>query len=258
MRDRMAWGLGALGLALLVVGGCGVVLGVHLEAAFAAGALAVAAVVVSLALVHAVRHSRLTRSLASRATEGLLGGEVVHHVPGIGPMVAGLLRPQVYCDARIASRLSPDEQRAVLLHERCHQQRRDPLRLLLLQAVETVFGWVPSVGRRTDQARAHLEIRADRYALRHGASPPTIARALLRLGDASPQGVPAFGTVTAQRLEALLDDRVPTRSWRRPAAAIAVLTIATTACLPLLSGSAPHDEVMLAVRCLFGACGAAT
>ena len=222
-----------------------------------AGALTIGAALTSLTLFHALLHRRLTRSLAARATPGSLGGEAVNHVSGVGPMVAGLLRPQVYCDATITTHLGPDEQRAVLLHERCHQQRRDPVRLLLLRALQTVFGWVPGVPGRIDDARARLEIRADRYALRNGATRPHLAAALLRLGAVTPHGVPAFGTVTEQRLQALLDDRPPTRSWRVPAAVFAAGVVAASACVPLLPASAPHDEIMLAARCLFGACGAA-
>lgn len=241
----------------MLTGGCGVLFGLHLEVVLVAMALTVGAALTSLTLLHAVRHRGLTRSLADRATPGSLGGEAVNHVSGVGPMVAGLLRPQVYCDARIAARLGPDEQRAVLLHERCHQQRRDPIRLLLLGAVETVFGWIPAVRGRIDDARANLEIRADRYALRNGATRPHVAAALLRLGDITPHGVAAFGTVTEQRLQALLDDRSPTRSWRAPLSLAAAGVVAASACLPLLPASAPHDEIMLAARCLLGACGAA-
>lgn len=257
MRDRISWAAGALGLVLLLAGGCGVLFGLHLEVVLVAGALTIGAALTSLTLFHALLHRRLTRSLAARATPGSLGGEAVNHVSGVGPMVAGLLRPQVYCDATITTHLGPDEQRAVLLHERCHQQRRDPVRLLLLRALQTVFGWVPGVPGRIDDARARLEIRADRYALRNGATRPQIAAALLRLGGLTPHGAAAFGTVTEQRLQALLDDRSPTRSWRVPVSLAAAGVIAASACLPLLPASAPHDEIMLAARCLFGACGAA-
>ena len=257
MRDRISWGVGALGLVLLLAGGCGVLFGLHLEVVLIAGAMTIGVALTALALLYAVRHGALSRSLAARATQGSLGGEAVNHVAGIGPMVAGLLRPQVYCDATVAARLGPDEQRAVLLHERCHQQRRDPVRLLLLQAFDAVFGWVPTVSDRIDDARAQLEIRADRYALRNGATRPHLAAALLRLGAVTPHGVPALGTVTEQRLQALLDDRPPTRSWRVPAAVFAAGVVAASACVPLLPASAPHDEIMLAARCLFGACGAA-
>lgn len=257
MGDRISWASGALGLVLLLAGGCGILFGLHLEVALFAGALAFVAALTSLTLLYAVRHGALTRSLTDRASRGALAGETVNHVPDLGPMVAGLLRPQVYCDATIATRLRPDEQRAVLLHERCHQQRRDPVRLLLLQAVETVLGWVPAVSDRIDEARAQLEIRADRYALRNGVTRQHLAAALLRLGEIAPDGVPAFGTVTERRLRALLDGepQKTTWSWRVPAALAAVGVVA--ACLALLPASAPHDEGMLAARCLLGAWGAA-
>ena len=124
-------------------------------------------------------------------------------------MVAGLLRPEVYCGEDVHALLSPREQRAVLLHERCHQRRRDPVRLVLLDAVDQTLGWLPMVRRWTIDQRARIEIRADQHALRGGATRQEIAAALLRLGSSGLAPGAGFAGVTQRRLEALLADESP-------------------------------------------------
>lgn len=255
MRRWRGAAASVVAVLILVAGACGVLLGVHIEAVAMPAAALGAGVLTAVTLTRAVRHARLARMLALTSWPGLLAGEPVRTVPGLGPMVAGLLRPQVYCGDDIPARLSPREQQAVLLHERYHQQRRDPVRLVFFEATHRCLGWIPAVQRWVNDARARLEIRADAYALARGASRPDLARALLTLADAAPPAGAGFATVTEQRLAALLGDQPPRRRhpFRSGLLGLALVALMAAACTPLSAAS--HPELSFAARCLAGACG---
>ncbi|CAN5552810.1 hypothetical protein BH23ACT6_BH23ACT6_28140 [soil metagenome] len=186
--------------------------------------LLVAAAVTALTM-SAWRHDRLARTLRAHSQPGEIHGIPVqwfplsHHVG-----VAGLRRPAIFCDPTLADRLSNDELHAVLLHERCHQQHRDPLQLVGLNAAVPLLR-VFAAGRRwLEHRRSHLEIRADRYALEHGASRSMLARALLKLDDSGASLAPTtagFALATNLRLAALLEsDPIPSRGNRQRARAV--------------------------------------
>ena len=174
-------------------------------------------------------------------------------------MVAGLLRPEVYCGEDVHALLSHREQRAVLLHERCHQRRRDPVRLVLLDAVDQTLGWLPMVRRWTIDQRARIEIRADQHALRGGATRQEIAAALLRLGSSGLAPGAGFAGVTQRRLEALLADESPIshRSSMRTLVLSAMVSAALLAgCAPI--SDAAHPELHFLSSCQHESCSSGT
>lgn len=132
--------------------------------------------------------------------------------------VAGLWRPLVFCDPQVPEDLAADELRAVVLHERAHQLQRDPLRLLVLAAVAPLVSPLPAGRAWLERQRAGIEIRADRFALHHGASRPGLAAALLTLGRAEHRASVAGYTCASElRLRWLVDGEEPTlRAPRRP------------------------------------------
>lgn len=247
--------MATLAAVIVLAGGCGFLLGIHIETIVLSIAAVLATTLVVAAGVRAVGHARLSRRLFNLSHTGTLAGTPVRTAPGIETMVAGLIRPTVYCGDEVPTRLTHGEQRAVLLHEHCHQRRRDPARLVILDTVEQVLGRIPAIRRHVTDARAHMEIRADRYALAHGATRAELAGALVAL-SATPVMVGAgFATVTQQRLAALLDEPPPRR--RQPGAAliglVLVVVVTLASCAPALSDS--HGELAVAARCLAGACG---
>src|SRR5437588_2431038 len=60
---------------------------------------------------------------------------------------AGYLRPRVYISTGALRRLSTEEFRAVLAHERHHAVRRDPLRLLVARTLADALFFLPALGR---------------------------------------------------------------------------------------------------------------
>jgi Zn-dependent protease with chaperone function len=91
----------------------------------------------------------------------------------------GWLRPRVYVDACLESRLSGDELEAVLAHEAAHVRRRDPLRLSALRFLACTLFWLPSVRRLVEDLADEAEIIADDAAVRE--RPLALASALLAL-----------------------------------------------------------------------------
>lgn len=105
--------------------------------------------------------------------------------------VLGPLRPQIYVSDALVAVLDRAQLHAVLLHEEHHRRQRDPLRSVALEAWHRLLGWLPAMRRWLERRHAELEIAADDFALRHGASRSALASALLKCDP--PSARPAFG-----------------------------------------------------------------
>lgn len=175
----------------------------------------------TLFVVQALRHLRLARALAAGSVPGTQAGVELRWRPfRLGAAVAGLHRPTIYCDPELRRALIPSELRAVVLHERHHQLRRDPLRLLVLTVLDPVLKSLPEGRAWLERRRARLEVEADRYALHHGASRGQLASSILKLAG-GPEAAPAAGFTSAVeiRLRALVEDDYgaagrSSNSWR--------------------------------------------
>jgi Zn-dependent protease with chaperone function len=161
----------------------------------------------AVALVGAVAllRSQLVVELERRrATPRRLYGVGVHVLPaGSTACTAGPLLPRVFLGADLLEVLDDDELRAVVLHERAHQRGLDPLRAAVDGAVRRAL---PITRRRevTERHAAQREIRADRAALRRGASRRALAAALLKV-PAAPAASVGFAPATELRVRALVD-----------------------------------------------------
>jgi Zn-dependent protease with chaperone function len=95
--------------------------------------------------------------------------------------VAGPLQPLIFVSRGLLDDLDPDELDAVLLHEEHHRRTRAPLREMALASWSRLVGGLPWIRRWIERRIAYLEIDADRYALRAGASRAAIASALIKV-----------------------------------------------------------------------------
>lgn len=210
MRDRWVAASFAFGVGAFCA--VGVVIGHHLPGVGIALGLATAVLVV-VATVAVLRHRALVRGLQRCSIPSELSGIAVRTGPlGDAAFVAGLGRPTIYCDTRLPEELTAAELRAVLLHERAHQQALDPARLLLLGLIAPIarrFAW----GRQwLAVALARREIAADRYAMVNGARRGELASALLKLPPLARAHVAGFTPAVDLRLQALLGDVEHVRS----------------------------------------------
>jgi beta-lactamase regulating signal transducer with metallopeptidase domain len=107
--------------------------------------------------------------------------------------------------------LEPLELRAVLMHERVHQVRRDPLRLLLGHGLTTMLFWLPVARDLYDHLRVVGEVEADAAVARVPGGRAALAGALVKLlanptlvGLGRSYAVSGL-SITERRVDALLD-----------------------------------------------------
>ncbi|MGH2616626.1 MAG: M56 family metallopeptidase [Thermomicrobiales bacterium] len=86
--------------------------------------------------------------------------------PAPAALCYGILRPRIAVSAGMVDRLDDEELVAVLLHERHHLRRRDPLRYLALHAFAAGLFMVPLAPVIQRWAETRIELAADRAALK--------------------------------------------------------------------------------------------
>jgi TonB family protein len=114
------------------------------------------------------------------------------------PMLAGIFRPMILLPADIKTWADPEEQRAMMLHEAAHFERRDHL----LNAFQTLLGAVlffhPAVRYALRQLTVERELACDERVLAAGARAEAYAETLLKAAERSIAGregcQPAFNT----------------------------------------------------------------
>lgn len=133
----------------------------------------------------------------------------------------GILRPRIYVSTAALEALSAAELRGVLVHERHHRRRRDPLRLAFLRVLEHALPFLPGLPRIADRYAALAEVAADEAALAHTGDRRSLARALLMFGA---HGQPAGAVGIAPERVDLLMGRPP--AWGLPLAVLAAFVLA--------------------------------
>lgn len=179
----------------------------------------------------AVRLESLARSLVAlwpAPTEGTCLDVRLAAPPGDGsPFVAGFLRPVVVVPAAFWGRLAAGERRAVVAHEHAHLQRLDVWRSLAEGICADLLWFNPFVRLFATRAADEREALADRGAVRRGASPADLARAIVAAAScgAAPAGATAFGGRRAGALERRLELLRPSRRAGLVAAAQAAALV---------------------------------
>ena len=121
----------------------------------------------------------------------------------------GAVRPIVIVSDGLVRCLRPVELEAVLLHERDHARRRDPLLRAATRAAADVLFYAPVVRWWSRWLAARAELRADRAAIGTMGRGP-VAGALLAIGSqGGPSGAAAFAGIGQLRVAQLLGDPLP-------------------------------------------------
>jgi TonB family protein len=163
-----------------------------------------------------------------------------------GPFVRGGLRPVIVLPDAVVDDLDRDELRAVLIHEREHFRRRDPLRYAVLGVVRSLFWFYPPAWWLTRRIRETTEMACDEAVVIAGLPAAIYCRSLARtlsLGLTHP-GAPSPVGILGHRVSFLRRRLERIRSGRRfeamfshrvtvTAAALAALVVSM---LPLASG----------------------
>jgi hypothetical protein len=189
------------------------------------------AIVTLIALAAIGREVLSARRLARRLAE-------LHPVARDGVLVidderreafcAGLLRPRVYVTTGAIASLDEPGLNAVLLHERHHARRRDPLRLAATRVIERSLFFLPGLRQVREGQQLLAELGADESAVADQSSGRSaLAGAMLSFSEV-PDGDGSAGLDPA-RVDVLLGQPP---SWRFPAmlclAAAALLAIIVT------------------------------
>jgi Zn-dependent protease with chaperone function len=178
------------------------------------------------------RQAALSRRLGALAIvdRRRIAGSDVRVVADKRPLAfcAGMLQPAVYVTDAALRRLDAGELAVVVAHEAHHARRRDPLRLMIAQALADASGVLPGLPAR--QAAA-ADLAADVAALDATGSPGALARAMLRLQDPAPE-----------RVDHLLGR--PLRTGSGLPLAVALVTTATLLALAVGLVIAPADPTL--------------
>ncbi|MGB6229218.1 MAG: M56 family metallopeptidase [Litorimonas sp.] len=92
------------------------------------------------------------------------------------------LRPVIFVPLKCLTGLSSDELSAVLAHELAHIRRHDVLWAWVRSILRVLFYYHPCTHYLIETARREAEFSCDALAIRSGASPHTLAKALVGLG----------------------------------------------------------------------------
>lgn len=123
----------------------------------------------------------------------------------------GALRPRILVSEGLVNQLGAEELDAVLLHEREHVRRFEPLVRAIHDSAAEVFFYVPLVRWWSRRRLEESELRADRVALERLGSKP-VAAALWALGTRTAlPAAAAFAGAAELRVAQLLGDPLPAR-----------------------------------------------
>lgn len=104
--------------------------------------------------------------------------------PRLGPIVLGVVRPEIIVPRWVLAR-SADEQRMIVAHEASHVEARDPLVLGVVCALVALMPWNPAVWIILSRVRLAIELDCDARVLRGGASPRSYGSLLVDVAESA-------------------------------------------------------------------------
>lgn len=107
-----------------------------------------------------------------------LHGIEVRVAPHVGPLVVGVVHPEIVVPRWLLAR-SGDEQRLVVTHEDEHVRARDPLLLGLAWVAVVAAPWNPALWYMLSRLRLAIELDCDARVLGRGAAPRSYGSLLI-------------------------------------------------------------------------------
>jgi Zn-dependent protease with chaperone function len=159
----------------------------------------------------------------------------------------GHLRPRVLVTTGLIELLPPPELEAVLLHEREHMRRLDPLKVALGKLLASIGFFLPILGALYQRFLVEKELAADRAVTVAQRNEASLGAALIRLVEQQTLVRPPLSAGASEaleaRIDALLGDSVR-RSLRLGPTGLAVsVVVAGLVVLPLLATPLPTGIV---------------
>lgn len=159
------------------------------------------------------------------------------------PMVVGWISPVVLVPASAFASLTPEQLRAVLVHELAHIRRHDHVLNAIQIFIETALFFHPVTWWLSNQIRTERENCCDDAAVRSSGHPRIFAEALARLEtirSASPQAaLAATGGPLMSRIARIIGTTRPSThrapAWRTTLAIVAGTVVAATGVAHALS-----------------------
>lgn len=172
------------------------------------GALSSAVLIAAAASV--IRQTWASRRLARRqkvAEELVVDGEAVRLIMDSRPLAftQGSMRPRAHLSTGARDRLTAEQLRAVVAHERHHRRRRDPLRLMAARALGDALFFVPAARAVAAGYARLVELEADAAAVAATRTARPLAGALLVFAGSGPV---AGAGIAGERVDALVGRRV--------------------------------------------------
>ncbi len=177
------------------------------------------------------------------------------------PIALGLRRPEICLPPRTLTKLSVEEQRALLSHELAHLIRRDPLWQLSALVVSGLFPFQPLNRLASLRLRRVSEVLADDWAVRRTDNAGGLARCLTEVAGwaiETPRFFPSPGIAgqhseLGERIQRLLSERIPGKIqvsrrgfiFATSGAVLLVATIAPGWNAPSLAQAAPTAPTIL-------------
>lgn len=194
---------------------------------------------------------RPPRRLAERV--GLAGQVDLVDIPEARCFCYGLARPRVVVTTGLMAMLGDSELEAVLHHEAYHAKNYDPLRLIVGRALVATFCLLPALRDLFAHYRFHVELIADRHAVRQMGEVQSLAAALdklLDVGAAAPITLPgvAHASPLELRIDSLLGEQVrPSINGAAPRLAVSLLLVLLVVGAAAASLVAGERELLVAL-----------
>ena len=148
--------------------------------------------------------------------------------PTVGPIVVGLVRPEIVVPRWLLHR-PVAEQRLAVAHEQEHLRARDPLLLGSGWLAVILAPWNPAAWYMLSRLRLAIELDCDARVLRRGAAPRAYGSLLIEVAqNAAPLTLSALGFAdeSSQLYQRILALRGPAASFARTRAILAALIAA--------------------------------
>ena len=97
----------------------------------------------------------------------------------------GFIRPRIYVSSRLLRRISKNQLRAVLLHEKNHLESFDPLKIFIANVMRKSFPFIPGLKSIVDQFEVNIELSADARATNNFKEIRPLGNALMKLIESS-------------------------------------------------------------------------